>query len=159
MDLEGDLSVFDPLSVFQLMNLARCSGELNVDVMYNSARIYFDRGSITFAELSNSPARLGDYLVQQQLIGKRKLEKIVNNTPEGKKLGDLLIQQGVIGEDELHNALKEQIKDVIYEVVKWRRGWFSFIRGQEPKSRDVLIDIPLDHLMLEGLKRMDEEGS
>ena len=27
-----------------------------------------------------------------------------------------------------------------------------------PVTQDVFIDIPLDHLVLEGLKRMDEEG-
>ena len=46
----------------------------------------------------------------------------------------------------------------MYEVVRWRKGWFQFDAGKKPTSQDVFIDIPLDNLMLEGLKRLDEEG-
>jgi hypothetical protein len=42
--------------------------------------------------------------------------------------------------------------------VRWRGGRFRFTSGRKPKSQDVFIDIPLDHLILEGLKRLDEEG-
>ena len=61
-------------------------------------------------------------------------------------------------ESQLLTALEEQVKEVIYEVVRWKRGWFQFRAGREAPSREVAINIPLDHLMLEGLKRMDEEG-
>ena len=48
--------------------------------------------------------------------------------------------------------------EVVYEVVRWRKGWFQFGAGKKPTAQDVFIDIPLDNLMLEGLKRLDEEG-
>jgi Domain of unknown function (DUF4388) len=46
----------------------------------------------------------------------------------------------------------------VYELVRWRTGRFRFTSGRRPKAQEVLIDIPLDHLILEGLKRLDEEG-
>ncbi|MEJ2720848.1 MAG: DUF4388 domain-containing protein, partial [bacterium] len=54
-------------------------------------------------------------------------------------------------------AIEEQILDVIYEVVRWQSGTFSFEKGKTAPPREIRIDIPLDHLLLEGLKRLDEE--
>ena len=58
----------------------------------------------------------------------------------------------------LRRAIEEQIKEVVYEIVRWRAGRFRFTSGRKPKAQDVFIDIPLDYLILEGLKRLDEEG-
>ena len=55
-------------------------------------------------------------------------------------------------------TIEEQIKEVVYEVVRWKKGWFQFSADKKPGEQDVFIDIPLDSLILEGLKRLDEEG-
>lgn len=158
LDLEGNLTVFEPISVFQLIHLARSTGELSMDVGDNSARIFFDGGSVTYAEISNRKKKLGEYLVDQKLITQKALDRVLVKNRRGKKLGRLLVEDGAIDENDLRCAIEEQIKEVIYEVVRWRKGWFQFGAGKKPTSQDVFIDIPLDNLMLEGLKRLDEEG-
>jgi hypothetical protein len=156
-DLEGCIEVFEPISVLQLLNLAQATGELGFATDDNSARVYFDRGNVTFAGIKNRPLKLGELLLKEKRIKKKDLDKILEKKSAGKRLGDLLIEAGVIGEDELRYAVEEQIKEVIYEVVRWRSGRFSFTKDKLPRRQDILIDIPLDHLMLEGLKRLDEE--
>lgn len=158
MDLEGNLAVFEPISVFQLMSLAQTTGELSVDVGDNSARIYFEGGSVTYAEISNRKQRLGEYLVSQKLLSKNKLDKLLVKNRKGKKLGRFLVEHGAIKEDRLQSAIEDQIKEVVYEVVRWKKGWFRFTNEKLPTQQDVYIDIPLDNLILEGLKRLDEEG-
>ena len=156
-DLEGNLASFEPISVLQLLNLAQATGELELKVRGNKARIYFDQGNVTFAEISNRPFKLGEYLVGQDLVDDDKLEELLKNKPRRKRLGALLIESGLIKEDELRRAVEEQIKESIYQIVRWHKGRFVFSRDKKPKAQDILIDIPLDHLMLEGLKRLDEE--
>lgn len=158
MDLEGNIAVFEPISVFQLINLAQRTGELVLDAGDNSARVYFDNGNISFAEISNRKTKLGEFLVKQGLVDQKALDKSLVKNRKGKKLGKILMDDGVIDEKTLRSAIEEQIKEVIYEVVRWRKGWFSFSSGKKAVSQDIFIDIPLDHLMLEGLKRLDEEG-
>ena len=51
MDLEGNLTVFGAISVFQMVNIAQGTGELTLDNGPNSARIYFEKGDLVFAEL------------------------------------------------------------------------------------------------------------
>jgi hypothetical protein len=157
LDLEGNLTVFEPISVFQLINLAQATGELSLDVGDNSARIFFEGGRVTFAEISNRKIKLGEYLVQQELVSQKDLNKVLVKNRKGKKLGKLLVETGAIDEEVLRSAIEEQIKEVVYEVVRWRKGWFQFANGKQATSQDVFIDISLDNLILEGLKRLDEE--
>jgi hypothetical protein len=158
LDLEGNLRVFEPVSVFQMLNLAQASGELALEASHNSARLFFDHGNVTFAEIANKPMRLGEYLVKKGLISKEDLEKALQMKPKGKRIGRVLVARKVIEEAALRSAIEDQIKDVVYEVVRWREGKFGFKSGAKPQAQDVKIDVPLDHLMLEGLKRMDEAG-
>ena len=158
MDLEGNLVVFEPISVFQLISLAQATGELSLDVGDNSARVFFEGGSVTYAEISNRKVKLGEYLVQQKLVTQKSLDKILVKNRKGKKLGRLLVEGEAIDEPSLRSAIEEQIKEVVYEVVRWKKGWFQFSADKRPGEQDVFIDIPLDSLILEGLKRLDEEG-
>lgn len=156
-DLEGSIAVFGPISVLQFLNLAQATGELTLDTDDNSARVFFERGNVTFAGIANRPLKLGEMLLREKRIKKKDLDRILKKKTEGERLGDLLIDAGIISRNELRHAVEEQIKGVIYEIVKWHAGRFSFSAGKTPRRQDITIDIPLDHLMLEGLKRLDEE--
>jgi hypothetical protein len=158
VDLRGNLAIFGPISVLQLINLEQNSGELTFESAGNTARIYFERGSVTYAEIADRKMKLGEYLLAQGLITREDLDKGLDAQGLRRRLGAVLVEMGAIDGAILTQAIEEQIKEVVYEVVRWRGGRFRFTSGRKPKSQDVFIDIPLDHLILEGLKRLDEEG-
>ncbi|HEX5132190.1 MAG TPA: DUF4388 domain-containing protein [Candidatus Krumholzibacteria bacterium] len=158
MDLRGNLSIFGPISVLQLMNLEPTTGELTFESSGNAARIYFERGSVTYAEIADRRIKLGEYLLSRGLIDRDALDRGLESQGIRRRLGAVLVEMGAIDAGELRGAIEEQIKEVVYEVVRWRGGRFRFTSGRKPKTQDVFIDIPLDHLILEGLKRLDEEG-
>jgi hypothetical protein len=141
-----------------MLNLAQLTGKLQLEVKSNSARIYFEDGNITFAEITNKAVKLGEYLIGKGLINEDQLENALKKKPRNQRLGSLLVADGLIEEAALRAAVGTQLKEVVYEVVRWRKGWFTFTNGEKPKSEDIFIDVPTDHLMLEGLKRLDEEG-
>ena len=102
--------------------------------------------------------KLGEYLLAEGLITREDLDRGLDAQGLRRRLGAVLVEMGAISASTLTGAIEEQIKEVVYEVVRWRGGRFRFTSGRKPKSQDVFIDIPLDHLILEGLKRLDEEG-
>lgn len=159
MDLRGNLAVFGPISILQLINLAQSTGELTFESGANTARVYFDNGSVTFAEIANRRVKLGEYLVNEGLITRERLELALAARDGRKRLGTLLVETGAVDAVSLRRAIEEQIKEVMYELVRWKGGRFRFTSGRRPKAQDIFIDIPLDHLILEGLKRLDEEGA
>ena len=44
----------------------------------------------------------------------------------------------------------------MYSDIITIEGQFIFFNEVQPKDEDILIDIKMDHLILEGLKRLDE---
>jgi hypothetical protein len=158
VDLRGNLAAFGPISVLQLINLQSSTGELTFESGINTARVYFTTGSVTFAEVANRRVRLGEHLVAQGVVTKAHLERALEMKADRQRLGSILLEIGAIDPPSLRRAIEEQIKEVMYEIVGWKTGRFRFTSGRRPKAQDVFIDIPLDHLILEGLKRLDEEG-
>jgi len=158
LDLKGKLSIFDPATVFQMLNLTRLSGELRFKTERNSARIYFEDGNIIFAEIADNPVKIGQRLIDKGLIDEEQLERALRKKPKRKRIGKVLVADGAIEQETLQSVVVTQIKEVVYEVIRWRDGWFTFTSGKRPKTKDIFLDVPTDHLMLEGLKRMDEAG-
>ena len=67
-----------------------------------------------------------------------------------------MIERRFIEYDALVSAIKDQMKEVVYEVLCWRKGYFIFFNKVEPQDEDILLDVRVDYLLLEGLKRLDE---
>lgn len=159
MDLRGNSAVFGPISILQLINLSQSTGELVFENGENAARVYFENGSVSYAEIANRRMKLGEHLISQGLITRERLERALAEKDRATRLGTALVEMGAIDARTLRRAIEEQIKEVVYEIVRWRTGRFRFTKDRRPKAQDVFIDIPLDHLILEGLKRLDEEGA
>ena len=156
-DLEGKLSVFEPLSVLQMLNNARATGVLRLSSKRNRAAVFFEKGNITFADIANRASRIGEHLLDQGAIEGTTLDGVLaEKNPGRKKLGARLVESGIVDAEAVRDAVESQIREVVYEVVSWKDGKFRFRAGERPQGEDILNDVPLDHLMLEGVRRMDE---
>lgn len=156
-DLEGRLSVFELLSVLQMLNNARATGRLRVLNKRNRAAVFFEQGNITFADIANRASRIGDYLLDRGAIERTALDGVLSErNPRRKKLGVRLVELGIVDPEAVREAVEQQIREVVYEVVRWTDGKFAFRAGEKPVGQDILNQVPLDHLMLEGVRRMDE---
>jgi septum formation topological specificity factor MinE len=158
VDLKGDLAVFEPVFVFQMLHLAQATGRLRIKRPDNAASIYFDRGNVRFAEIATRSVKLGEYLVKAGYLSKEQVEQLLSRKPARVRLGRVLVRENILNESALKKALEEQIMEVVFEVVTWNKGTFTFEKDRKPKSQDIFINVPLDRLMLEGLKRFDESG-
>ncbi len=157
-DLMGNLTVFPPTSILQMLNLSEATGELKLTSGRNAAHVFFEGGRIAYAGIKKRSLKLGEYLVSQGVVSKSALDDALRQKNKLKRLGDCLIETGAVSREALSDAVQTQIREVIFEVLRWQDGRFVFASGKKPENEDILIDVPLDHLMLEGLIRMDEES-
>lgn len=159
MDLGGNLSVLDPPSIFQLLNISAMTGELKFVTADDVASFYFKEGQLIYATIDKKKKKLGRFLIEKGWITEDQLYDALKDfwTNKGnKRIGNIMIDKGFFDKKSLVEAIQEQIKEVVYSVLSWQDGQFIFFRGVEPRDEDILLDVKMDHLILEGLKRLDE---
>lgn len=157
-DLSGSLAIFEPINVFQLIHNSRLTGRLDLVTEENLAQIYFDTGDIAFADLMYRPERLGEVLLNSGAVERETLEGFLADRQAEGKLGDRLVKSGIVSEETIRTAVESQIQEAVYLSVRWKTGTFRFTAGALAEDADVKNELSLDHLMLEGVRRMDEEG-
>jgi hypothetical protein len=74
-----------------------------------------------------------------------------------RRLGEILVALGVITQREVERQIRFQIEEVVFEVMSWNEGYFSFAEDSEGKvPTEVTVRIPVEALLMEGARRIDE---
>src|SRR6266516_2324552 len=162
MAIEGPLRELGIHDVFQLLDLSRKTGVLRVtsDLRHNAGTIYFEDGAIIFAEIRSNPHPLGALLLRTGKIGEADLERardMQQRQGDTRLLGEILVSLGAITPRELQRQVRFQIEEVVFEVMGWREGYFSFTEGPlSDVATETAVRIPTEALLMEGARRIDE---
>jgi hypothetical protein len=103
---------------------------------------------------------LEEMLVRSGRVTETDLERaraMRSGNGRGKSLGEYLVQCGALSRKELERQMRLQIESVVFELMSWREGFFSF----EERPSDELPTAPAIHvstesLLMEGARRIDE---
>jgi hypothetical protein len=159
--IEGPLKELGLHDVFQLLDLSRKTGVLRVTspLRRNQGTVYFDRGVIVGAEVRSNPHPLGELLVRSGRLTAAELQMARDLQTRGdpRRLGDILVETGVLSQRELERQVRFQVEEVVFEVVSWREGYFSFAEGPLVGLRtEADVRIPTEAVLMEGARRIDE---
>ncbi|MBM9537042.1 DUF4388 domain-containing protein [Desulfobulbus alkaliphilus] len=156
--LEGDIAVIAIENIFQLFDFAALTGKLEVSAPTNSGVFYFQNGALIHGLLQISPRRIGQILLESRLINSEQLQECLRLQEQQHpqtRFGQILIEKGYISADRLDETLLNQIKDSFFEALSWQEGWFRFYQSQKPDPEDIKLHARIDHLLLEGMVRID----
>lgn len=165
--LKGDLTFISIAEVLQMLELQRQSGALSIATGESEITLFVREGLLDYARARGMPSalRLGRYLVQMHAISRKDLTHFLDNRAGSKRLiGDALIQLGFVTEEQVARALERQTSELVYEVVGWKSGRFSFVRDATcPEATLAGLGLPPGGIVMEGFRRVDEwrliEGS
>jgi tetratricopeptide (TPR) repeat protein len=158
--IEGPLRELGIHDVFQLLDLSRKTGALRVtsELRDDEGYVLFDGGRVIHASVKSNPTSIERILRQAGKLSDADLATaaaIPADKAEG--LGDRLVLAGVITQRALEQQLRQAIESVVFELMSWREGFFSF---EERKVSDVPLDarirISTESLLMEGARRIDE---
>src|SRR2546423_12341744 len=122
----------------------------------NEGKVYFDGGAVVYAEIRSSPHPLGTLLVRSGKIDEADLGRARDLQLRGDKrrLGQILVATGAITERELEHQVRQQIEEVMFELMNWHEGYFYYREGAVD---EVPADLPVrtshESLLLEGARR------
>ncbi len=161
MAIEGPLKELGIHDVFQLLDLSRKTGVLRVysDLRNNEGTGWFEKGSVLFAQLRSNPHPLGDLLVKAGKITEADLQRArdMQAQGDGRLIGEVLIEIGAIAGKELDRQVRFQTEEVIFEMMGWQEGHFSFEEGHDqPIPVDATTHIRTEAVLMEGARRIDE---
>ena len=162
MAIEGPLRELGIHDVFQLLDLSRKTGALRVtsELRHNAGTINFEEGVIVFASIRSNPHPLGGLLLRTGKITEADLERardMQQRQGDKRRLGEILVSLGAITARELQRQIRFQIEEVAFEIMSWQEGYFSFSEGELTDTpADALVRIPVEALLMEGARRIDE---
>lgn len=161
--LTGDLALVPMAEVFQLLSLQRQSGFLTVRRHAAAISIAFKEGEVRLVTAENMAPEflLGNILIQENLIDPIEFETFLTNRKgTRRRLGTQLVKLGYLDVDRLHQALRRQSTELVYELLRWHEGRFRF-SACETLPQEVLefeFGLGIDELLMEGFRRVDEWG-
>jgi DNA-binding response OmpR family regulator len=156
----GQMQVIPLAEVLQVLQLQRqtgtckiTNGRVEVTVSFRDGLIDLARGRGAADEF-----RLGRYLIEEGLITRDELNIILKKRDDGSKklLGESLINFGLINEEDLRRALIRQTSELIYEVLRWPRGRFTFSKNVVDQREMARLGLPVASIVMEGFRRVDE---
>ena len=162
MPIEGPLRELGIHDVFQLLDLSRKTGALRVtsELRHNEGKIYFDNGVVVSAEIRSNPHPLGAMLLRTGKITEADFERardMQQRQGDKRRIGEILVSLGVITQREVERQIRFQIEEVVFEVMSWNEGYFSFADEVESTlPTELTVRIPVEALLMEGARRIDE---
>ena len=161
MAIEGPLRELGIHDVFQLLDLSRKTGALRVSstVRDNEGTVWFDKGRVIHAAIRSNPHPLGGLLLKAGKISEADLARardLQSSRSPDARIGELLVEIGAITPREVERQVRHQIEAVVFELMSWKEGFFSFEEDVAGAPAEANVRIPTDALMMEGARRIDE---
>ena len=159
MALEGSLKDFGFADILQLIFFQRKTGVLTIEGRLDKVRLLFIDGNISGAESKRriEVNRLGKVLVKKGVLNEETLQTVLTEQKSTNvKIGNLLIRKGLVDKKEVEEILIGQIKETVVQIFNWKEGAYDFTPQAIPADKDVPISIDTQHILMEGLRIVDE---
>jgi hypothetical protein len=161
MTLSGLLSDYSlPDLLFYLGNHKR-SGWLFLESRRATVCIALHMGRVVEVTSDDPRRRLGQRLIASGAITTKQLDDALASQTQfrecgsHKVLGELLIDAELVPDESVQDALREQMGELLFEVLIDPRGEFVFQKGMPPEPV-VEIDSPLEAEVFTAIWRADE---
>src|SRR5215213_865847 len=147
MAIEGPLRELGIHDVFQLLDLSRKTGMLRVssELREDEGLVFFDGGRVVHATVRSKTLPMEIVLLEAGRINENDLERArarQSNGRSGREIVELLVEVGAITQRELERQLRLQLESVVFELMSWREGFFSFeerMRDEMPAATHITV--------------------
>jgi CheY-like chemotaxis protein len=157
--MAGDIGAIPLAEILQLLQLQRQSGMLRVANGKSSVLLAIRQGLIDFVQARGAAEefRLGRYFVERGSLTREQIDELVRTKPTSTLTGEAIVAAGHATLDDLGHALAKQSSELVYEVLRWPYGRFTFTREPFPvEAETARLGLQIAGLVLEGFRRVDE---
>lgn len=167
MSLVGRLEDLALPDIFQIISLSKKTGTLVVRSRKGTGMVVFKSGQVVQAGSDSIRDSLGNILVSQGMVEQADLSAALaaQKSAPDKPLGMILVEKGATTSKIIEDVVRQQIEEIIYDLLAWEEGFFNFELGDiAPKDKieidthDLLLKSGLsaEYLLMEGTRILDE---
>jgi DNA-binding response OmpR family regulator len=161
--LAGDLAVVSIADVLLLLQDRGYTGAVSLARGRARMDIYLGQGRVDFAGAQGVADEflLGRFLVSGGHLAQETLAQVIEDRQRSSNtelLGAYLCSRGLLATAGLRKAMAKQTAALVFESLRWGSGRFSFRPLSElpAQAREAALSLPVDGLILEGLRRVEE---
>lgn len=162
MALVGNIRDFGLSDFLYLVDRGYKTGCLHLNRLDETASLYFEKGRLITASRKDQVAAVTDLLVRKGKLTTQQAQQALHaqQNDGGANLSQILLQLEYIARDDLQKLLQQYIEESVYGLFGWPDGEFRFEQNQRPEPTAPIMPIPLpvEHLIMEGVRRIDEWG-
>ncbi|WP_305046984.1 response regulator [Geoalkalibacter sp.] len=162
--LSGDLGEVPLPDLINFAYNSRLGGRLTIFSREAFAEVFVEEGCLVYANVSrrgHAAHFLTDLLAADGLIAAEDVEvkRIIAEAREHNvPVGQMLVSRGVIAAEVLMAYLRRQSLEAFAQILDVQEGNFFLEKESLPLNlRDISYRIPLLHVLMEGLRRLDEK--
>ncbi len=159
MLLQGSLKEFSLPNIFQLVKMSAKTGALTIRRDKEWGKIFFRDGLIHYAFSVPQSLPLGERLVNAGSITPAQLKAALaeqKKSPDAGRIGTILLELGFIDREGLEAVVREQIQDAAFNFFAWLDGEFEFTADEVVTDQDILVEMNVENVIMEGCRRIDE---
>ncbi|HET7631727.1 MAG TPA: DUF4388 domain-containing protein [Gemmatimonadaceae bacterium] len=162
MAIEGPLRELGIHDVFQLLDLSRKTGTLRVtsELRGDAGVVHFANGRVIHAGIRSQPTTLAQMLIAAGKVTEADAaaaREQVGPEPTPAAMADALVAVGAISQRELERQVRQQVERVVFDLMSWHEGFFSFEEvAEHALPADTRISVSTESLLMEGARRIDE---
>ncbi len=169
MSISGNLEDVSGSDVMQFIHLGRRTGTLVLQQGKKRAMVGFYRGKLISARRDEQPL-VGDLLVRRGVLDPERLQRAIRlqrDGAENRSLGQILLARGDVDAEALRDAVFDQIKQTINEIVQWDDGRFEFVVDDLRPVDDISLypgdvlensDLNTQMVLMEAARIFDERN-
>jgi hypothetical protein len=132
---------------------------LTIDRAGESGKIFFRNGQIYFATAHPGTMPLGERLVKSGNVTSNQLRAALGEQKKKSargRIGSILLEHGYIDRATLEQSVRDQIEDVTFNFFSWTDGDFTFEADETVTDEDILVEMNVESVIMEGCRRIDE---
>jgi hypothetical protein len=157
MAVYGNLASMPVSELLQWLGGNGKTGMVRVEREGVSTKLFFESGHVV-ACVSDDPRHLlGQFLLFRDAITQTDLrEAMAIQDSTGRGLPDILIQAGAISSSRLEKEVVAKAQETILALFEWPDATFWYRECLQADDKAVRVDLEVQELLLEGMRRLDE---
>ncbi|MCC6522707.1 MAG: DUF4388 domain-containing protein [Polyangiaceae bacterium] len=142
--------------ILSMLAQSRRVGEFVVDDGTDRRHLFLELGHLVGAASSAAAERIGGTLFRYGLLAADQAAQVARAATAGKRFGEAAVELGFVDRATLRQMMDKQSEEIFYSAMAATGGSFYFVAGLDETRIDHRAALPVQSLLLEGVRRLDE---